>query len=133
MLKGTLVNPHASAPLVVVFRGVAFARPQPGDRGYLGLAEDIADYGFAALYVSFRGFEESPGVFTMSGWAQDAMTVMSYASTLGFDQIAIVGASAGAAIGLRHVALHHGVAGVAALASDALIAQTFPRAYVSGF
>ena len=132
-LRGTLVNPDSSAGLVVVFRGVAFARPKAGDPGYLGLARDIAAAGFAALYVSFRGFEDAPGVFTMSGWSQDAEAVMAYAAGLGFERIALVGASAGAAIALRHVALHGGVVGVASLASEALMGQTVPRDYVPEF
>ena len=132
-LRGRLVNPHAQAPLVVVFRGVAFQRRKPNDRGYLGLAEDIAAAGFASLYVSFRGFGDSPGVFSMRGWAEDAVAIMAYAATLGFDRIALVGASGGAATALRYAAFHDGVVGVASLASPALMSQTLAREDIPQF
>ncbi len=121
VLKGTLLNAKAEAPLVVVFRGVAFGRPKPQDAGYLGLAKEIAENGFTTLYVSFRG------------WSEDADTVMAYAHSLGHDSVVLVGASAGAAIALRHVALHGGVSAVASLASEALFDKTILRSYVPEF
>lgn len=58
---------------------------------------------------------------------------MAYAHSLGHDSVVLVGASAGAAIALRHVALHGGVSAVASLASEALFDKTIPRSYVPEF
>ncbi|MEI6620369.1 MAG: hypothetical protein WCP28_00485 [Actinomycetes bacterium] len=71
-LRGTLINPGLRAPLVVVLRGTAFARPSPDDPGYLGFSRELGDAGFAVLFVSLRGTDDSAGFFSMQGWADDA-------------------------------------------------------------
>ena len=132
-LRGRLFTAGVRAPLVVVFRGVAFARPNPVDPGYRGLARDIAEAGFAVLFVSFRGTDDSPGFFSMQGWERDAQVVMEHAFTLGFDRMGLVGASAGGATALRYAAQEGGIDAVATLASPGLLAQTTPRSSMPDF
>lgn len=135
-LRGELNIPTDGLPLVVLCHGIPLSRPDGSDPGYPALARDLAERGYATLFVNFRGTGESSGNFCMGGWYEDLVSVMEYArSNPGgrYEGLFMAGFSAGGALAIRYAAEHGGVDGVAAFAAPAKLTEVFPRSYCLSF
>lgn len=126
-LRGDLHYAAQDAPLVVLCHGIPLTRPDPSDPGYVLLAQQLAEAGYAALFVNFRGCGESTGDFHLNGWYEDLTSVAGYAKTLGRPGLYIAGFSAGGTLAIRYASEHGGLDGVAAFASPARFSEVFPR------
>jgi uncharacterized protein len=128
VLEGDLTSPGEEAPLVVLCHGIPLAKPEPSDPGYTMLCDRLAESGYAALFVNFRGCGESTGDFHLGGWYRDLCSVMAFArEQLSFPAVYLAGFSAGGALAIRYASEHGDVDGVAAFATPARLTSVFPR------
>lgn len=136
-LSGEALVPANPRALVILCHGIPLAKPDPSDAGYSALARGISDAGCATLFVNFRGTGSSGGDFSIGGWYLDLETVMGFAlsGTLAgrFPLTVMAGFSAGGSLAIRYAAEHGGVHGVAAFATPARLASTFPRERLFSF
>ncbi|HVF11832.1 MAG TPA: alpha/beta fold hydrolase [Actinomycetota bacterium] len=113
----TIEEPKAS---VILCHGLPSGYPdEPGDRGYPGFAEIVAEAGFRAWWFNFRGARDSQGEFTLGGWINDLHAVIREVTEDGLPVFA-VGSSAGGAVALSVAAESTSVDGVATLAAPAV-------------
>lgn len=133
-LSGELWEPSGvrdRSPLVVLVHGIPLSAPDPDDPGYTALARELAEHGYAALFVNMRGTGESSGNFHIGGWYADLKAVMSFARD--FERRFLVGFSAGGVLSIKYAALVGDVDGVAAFAAPARLQDVFPRSHVMSF
>lgn len=127
VLQGDLTSPADGAPLVVLCHGIPLSKPDPSDPGYSLLCERLAESGYAALFVNFRGCGESTGDFHLGGWYRDLCSVMEFArEQLSFPAVYLAGFSAGGMLAIKYASEHGDVDGVAAFATPARLTSVFP-------
>lgn len=71
------------------------------DRGYAELAELLADRGYSAVAITFRGVGESSGFFSFEGWCRDLQAVAEWASLEFQLPLVVWGFSMGAAVAAK--------------------------------
>jgi fermentation-respiration switch protein FrsA (DUF1100 family) len=81
---GQLYLPPGNMPYstVCVCHGIPARIPDPSDRGYPLLAEQICRHGFAVLIFNFRGTGASGGNLDILGWTRDLRAVIDYLCAL---------------------------------------------------
>jgi uncharacterized protein len=127
-LRGDMLSGGPGLPMVVLCHGIPLSRPDPSDPGYALLARALAEAGFAALFVNFRGCGTSSGDFYLGGWYKDLCSIMDFArGEVSPRKLFIAGFSAGGALGIKYVAEHGGVDGLAAFAAPARLSGIFGR------
>jgi fermentation-respiration switch protein FrsA (DUF1100 family) len=90
-------------PTVCVCHGIPAGIPDPTDRGYPLLAEQICQNGFAVLIFNFRGTRKSSGNLDILGWTRDLKAVIDYLSALpevNKSCLYLLGFSGGAAVSI---------------------------------
>ena len=118
-LTGGVTRTEHPRAVVVLCHGIPSGGPdEPEDRGYPGLADDIADSGYEVWWFNFRGARDSSGVFTYGGWIEDLHAVIKQISSEDLP-LFVVGSSAGGAVALMAAAESPLIAGVVTLASPA--------------
>jgi alpha-beta hydrolase superfamily lysophospholipase len=128
VLAGELTSPGQGAPLVVLCHGIPLSSPDPADPGYALLCDRLAESGYAALFVNFRGCGDSTGDFHLGGWYRDLCSVMGFArEQLSFPKLYLAGFSAGGSLAIKYASEHGNVDGVAAFASPSRLTEVFPR------
>jgi len=95
-------------PTVCVCHGIPARIPDPSDRGYPLLAEQICRHGFAVFIFNFRGTGSSGGNLDILGWTRDLKVAIDYLMALpevDKSRLSLLGFSGGAVISL-YVASH---------------------------
>ncbi len=121
-IKGRIFLPDQRAPhpIICVCHGIPSGNPpDPYDRGYPGLAEEICAHDLGVLIFNFRGTGLSGGNIDMRGWTQDLSAIIDYMITLEAidpSRIALLGFSGGAAVSICAAAEDHRISCVAACA-----------------
>jgi fermentation-respiration switch protein FrsA (DUF1100 family) len=123
-IAGQLYLPEGKVPCptVCACHGIPAGIPDPADRGYALLAEQIVPHGFAVFIFNFRGAGASGGNLDMPGWARDLRAVIDYLYALpqlDSSYLALLGFSAGAAVSVYLAAQDERVSSVAACACPA--------------
>jgi len=88
-------------PTVCVCHGIPAKRPDPSDKGYPLLAEQICRQGFAVFIFNFRGTGASGGNLDILGWTRDLKATIDYLCTLpevDRSHLSLLGFSGGAAV-----------------------------------
>jgi len=109
-------------PTVCVCHGIPARIPDPNDRGYPFLAEQICQHGFAVLIFNFRGTGVSGGNLDILGWTRDLKTVIDYLCALpevDRSRFCLLGFSGGAAVSIYVASQDDRVSSVAACACPA--------------
>ena len=109
-------------PTVCVCHGIPAGIPDPSDRGYPLLAEQICRHGFAVLIFNFRGTGASGGNLDMLGWTRDLKAVIDYLCALpevDKSRLSLLGFSGGAAVSVYVAAQDKRVSSVVACACPA--------------
>jgi alpha-beta hydrolase superfamily lysophospholipase len=107
---------------VLLLHGIpSNAPPDPSDRGYPGLAHEIAGKGISAAWLNMRAAKGQPGFFSIQGWVHDAAAAVTHLKQDEFRDhpLIIVGSSAGGAVAAQVARLGFPVDGVALLAAPA--------------
>jgi dipeptidyl aminopeptidase/acylaminoacyl peptidase len=123
-IVGQLYLPDGKPPFPVVCacHGIPAGIPDPNDRGYTLLAEQIVPHGLAVFIFNFRGAGASGGNLDMPGWARDLKAVVDYLVALAEvdeSRLCLLGFSAGAAVSVYLAAQDERVSSVAACACPA--------------
>lgn len=128
-LEAHLITPASARAVAILLHGMPSGAPrEPDDPGYEGLAQSLAERGYAAMRFNFRGAHGSPGEFSLEGWTQDVEAALDAAAGVD-DSLAriLIGSSAGGAVAIRAAARRPDVAAVATLAAvaswDAVVAD----------
>lgn len=94
--------PDSPRGVVVLLHGIPSTNPpDPSDAGYPGLARDLAERGWAAVWADMRAVRQSEGFFSIEGWVRDCEAVVAGAYSLPISAdipLALVGSSAGGAV-----------------------------------
>ncbi len=109
-------------PVVCVCHGIPAGIPDPSDRGYALLAEQICRHGFAVLLFNFRGTGASGGNFDILGWTRDLKAVVNYLCALpevDKSRLVLLGFSGGAAVSIYVASEERRVSSVVACACPA--------------
>lgn len=123
-IAGQLYLPEGKMPYptVCACHGIPAGIPDPSDRGYALLAEQISPHGFAVLIFNFRGAGASGGNLDMLGWTRDLKAVIDYLYALpqlDSSFLSLLGFSAGAAVSVYLAAQDKRVSSVVACACPA--------------
>ncbi len=123
-IVGQLYLPPGDMPYstVCVCHGIPAKVPDPSDRGYPLLAEQICQHGFAVLIFNFRGTGNSGGNLDILGWTRDLKAVIDYLSALPeVDKscLSLLGFSGGAAVSVYVASQDNRVSSVVACACPA--------------
>ncbi|MCA1839239.1 MAG: alpha/beta hydrolase family protein [Actinomycetota bacterium] len=123
-LTGGVAKNEEPKAVVVLCHGIPSGMPdEPDDRGYPGLADDIASNGFEVWWFNFRGARDSTGVFTYGGWIDDLHAVIASIRSETDLPIFVVGSSAGGAVALMAASEDPSISAVATLAAPAYWAR----------
>ncbi len=109
-------------PPVCVCHGIPAGIPDPNNRGYPLLAEQICRQGFAVLIFNFRGTGDSGGNLDILGWTRDLKAVIDYLCALpevDKSRLSLLGFSGGAAVGVYVASQDNRVSSVVACACPA--------------
>ena len=109
-------------PTVCVCHGIPAGVPDPNNRGYAMLAEQICRQGFAVLIFNFRGTGDSGGNLDILGWSRDLKAVIDYLCALpevDKSRLSVLGFSGGAAVSIYVAAQDDRVSSVVACACPA--------------
>ena len=109
-------------PTVCVCHGIPAGIPDPSDRGYAALAEQICRQGFAVLIFNFRGTGASGGNLDILGWTRDLKAAIDYLCALpevDKSRLSLLGFSGGAAVGVYVASQDNRVSSVVACACPA--------------
>ena len=110
-------------PTICICHGIPSGNPpDPNDRGYPLLAENICREGLAALIFNFRGTGDSGGNLDILGWTRDLGAVIDYLWSLAEvdkSRLSLLGFSGGAAVSIYVAAQDKRVSCVAAGACPA--------------
>ena len=123
-IVGQLYLPAGDAPYptVCACHGIPAGIPDPADRGYALLAEQIYPHGLAVFIFNFRGAGLSGGNLDMLGWARDLKAVIDYLQALpqvDNSALSLLGFSGGAAVSVYVAAQDERVSSVVAGACPA--------------
>jgi dipeptidyl aminopeptidase/acylaminoacyl peptidase len=123
-IAGQLYLPEGKAPYpaVCTCHGIPAGIPDPNDKGYALLAEQIVPHGLAVFIFNFRGAGASGGNLDMAGWTRDLKAVADYLYALpqlDSSYLALLGFSAGAAVSVYLAAQDRRISSVAACACPA--------------
>jgi alpha-beta hydrolase superfamily lysophospholipase len=122
-LAGGVVVPDDPRGAVVLLHGIpSVMPPEPGDTGYPGVAQRLAEAGWAAAWADMRAVRASKGFFSIEGWVRDARTIVdAVRSSEGLQQLplALIGSSAGGAVACELAARGAPVDALAMLAAPA--------------
>lgn len=123
-LDGELVRPDDARTALILCHGIpSGGPPDPDDAGYAGLARDLAAWGHAAFWFSFRGCKGAPGDFSLAGWCDDLEEAIdAVRAHTGELPLVLVGSSMGGMTAIAVAARRPDVAGVATLAAPASMA-----------
>lgn len=105
-LEAGIEMPGEPRGTAVLLHGIpSVAPPDPGDRGYPGLAERFAAEGWAAAWGDMRAARKSPGYFSIEGWVKDALAIVDAARAAAAvdGPTVLVGSSAGGAVSAEAV------------------------------
>ena len=108
--------------MVVLMHGIpSVAPPDPSDTGYAGLAREVAERGWSALWADMRGVRGSQGFFSIEGWVSDIAAIVRVARDLEptASFLALVGSSAGGAVSVEAVRRGAPIDALALLAAPA--------------
>jgi pimeloyl-ACP methyl ester carboxylesterase len=109
--------------IAVLLHGIpSTSPPDPGDKGYPGLALEFATRGWGAVWADMRAVRGSEGFFSIEGWVRDAEAVIAAACSLEVAAevpLAVVGSSAGGAVSAEAVRRGAPVDALALLAAPA--------------
>jgi uncharacterized protein len=118
------------SPVVVICHGIPGSKPVQGERGYVPLAEELANRGFLCVIFNFSGCGESSGNIDLNVWDKDLRTVYDYVSELpGADnnEIHMIGFSAGGAAAVKFITSDkNNVKSLMLLATPADFSQIIP-------
>jgi len=109
-------------PAVCVCHGIPAGIPDPNNRGYAMLAEQICRQGFAVLIFNFRGTGDSGGNLDILGWSRDLKAAIDYLCALpevDKSHLSLLGFSGGAAVSIYVAAQDDRVSSVVACACPA--------------
>jgi dipeptidyl aminopeptidase/acylaminoacyl peptidase len=109
-------------PTVCVCHGIPAGIPDPKDRGYALLAEQICRHGFAVLIFNFRGTGASSGNLDILGWTRDLKAAIDYLVALpevDKSRLSLLGFSGGAVVGIYVAAQDNRVSSVIGCACPA--------------
>jgi dipeptidyl aminopeptidase/acylaminoacyl peptidase len=109
-------------PTVCVCHGIPAGIPDPKDRGYALLAEQICRHGFAVLIFNFRGMGASSGNLDILGWTRDLKAAIDYLVALpevDKSRLSLLGFSGGAVVSIYVAAQDNRVSSVVACACPA--------------
>ena len=109
-------------PTVCVCHGIPAKIPDPSDRGYAALAEQICRHGFAVLIFNFRGTGDSGGNLDILGWTRDLKAMIDYLWALpevDRSRLSLLGFSGGAAVSIYVASQDNRVSSVVACACPA--------------
>ncbi len=121
---GQLYLPEDDSPYhtVCTCHGIPAGPPDPNDRGYASLAEDLCSKGLAVLIFNFRGTGESGGNIDMLSWTRDLVAMLDYLYALpevDKSRLSLLGFSGGAAVSVYVAAKDKRVTSVVAGACPA--------------
>jgi dipeptidyl aminopeptidase/acylaminoacyl peptidase len=124
IIVGQLYLPAGNMPYptVCICHGIPAGIPDPNDRGYPLLAEQICHQGFAVLIFNFRGTGASGGNLDMLGWTRDLKAAIDYLCALpevDRSRLYLLGFSGGAAVSVYVAAQNTRVSSVVACACPA--------------
>jgi fermentation-respiration switch protein FrsA (DUF1100 family) len=127
-IVGQLYLPDGDMPYqtVCVCHGIPSGVPDPTDRGYAALAENLSSNGLAVLIFNFRGAGASGGNLDMLGWTRDLRAAIDYLHALpevDRSRLSLLGFSGGAVVGVYVAAEDKRIASVAACACPAEFKQ----------
>jgi fermentation-respiration switch protein FrsA (DUF1100 family) len=131
-----LYPPEGKAPYttVCVCHGIPAGIPDPSDKGYALLAEQVCRHGFGVLLFNFRGTGASGGNLDILGWTRDLKAVIDYLCALPeVDRLALLGFSAGAAVAIYVAAAEGRVSSVATCACPAEFTFLEPSSLIDHF
>lgn len=109
-------------PTVCVCHGIPAGIPDPNNRGYALLAEQICRQGFAVLIFNFRGTGDSGGNLDILGWSRDLKAAIDYLCALpevDKSRLSLLGFSGGAAVSIYVAAQDDRVSSVVSCACPA--------------
>lgn len=123
-IVGQLYLPAGDMPYhtVCACHGIPAGIPDPSDRGYASLAEQVCSKGFAVLIFNFRGTGDSGGNLDMLGWTRDLGAMVDYLCALlevDRSRLSLLGFSGVAAVSVYVAAQDKRVSSVAACACPA--------------
>ncbi len=124
-LRAELYRPEGKAeklPGLVVCHGIPGAPPDPRDRGYPALAEQLCNVGFLTLLLNFRGAGQSEGNFDILGWTRDlgvALDCLCARKDLDRKRLSALGFSGGAAVAICVAAQDKRITSLVSCASPA--------------
>jgi alpha/beta superfamily hydrolase len=141
-IAGQLYLPEGKMPCPVVCacHGIPAGVPDPNDRGYAALAEQICSNGLAVFIFNFRGAGASGGNLDMLGWTRDLRSVIDYLYALpqlNSSYLSLLGFSGGAAVSVYVAAGDKRVSSVVACACpaefDFFSRGASPRSHIDHF
>ena len=109
-------------PTVCVCHGIPARIPDPSDRGYGLLAEQICRHGFVVFIFNFRGTGASGGNLDILGWTTDLRAAIDYLMALpevDKSRLSLLGFSGGAAVSIYVASQDRRVSSVVACACPA--------------
>jgi pimeloyl-ACP methyl ester carboxylesterase len=122
--------PKGLLPALIFCHGIPGSKPDPGDRGYIPLFEELTSYGFACATFNFSGCGLSEGNIDMLEWHHDLDAVIDVV----YDcpgiypkSIHCIGFSAGGAIASRIVSYNKHVASLLLMATPCNFVDILPK------
>ena len=140
-IRGRVFKPNESSrptPAVVILHGIPRSKPDPKDKGYAPMAQEIAQMGFLCVLLNFRGCGESGGNFSILGWSEDLKFLLDWLEKKYRPSgIALLGFSGGAAVAIYNAARDQRVSAVVSASApaffDVLAVNTNVESWIKGF
>ena len=116
-------------PAVIFCHGIPGSKPNPDDRGYLPLVEELTSDGYSCFLFNFRGCGLSGGNIDMSGWIFDlSLVVEKVYDTPRIDPASIhcIGFSAGGAVAAQYASYSKKIASLLLMATPCRFSDILP-------